>query len=65
MDEKLIAVLEKAGINVAEGFELKYHTDALVHRLTDIIQQLAANQVTHEYDEDTGYCLCHCCDHGI
>lgn len=65
MDEKLRETLEAAGINTSGSFELKYHTDALVHRLADVIKQLAANQIVREHDEETGYCLCPCCRHGI
>lgn len=29
------------------------------------IEELRKSQITHEYDEETGYCLCTCCRHGI
>lgn len=64
MDEKLREVLEAAGIHT-EALETLYLTDALVHRLIDVIKHLAANQIIREYDEETGYCLCPCCGHGI
>ena len=35
------------------------------NEVIELVRELEANQVTSEYDEDTGYCLCPCCRHGV
>lgn len=42
-----------------------YVRDQRIQELEAEVAALKQNQVTHEYDEETGYCLCTCCDHGI
>lgn len=41
------------------------HPGNAIRYLIDRIRELEKNQVTHEFDEETGYCLCPCCRHGI
>lgn len=36
-----------------------------IRLLNEKISFLEKNQITHEYDEETGYCLCTCCRHGV
>jgi len=37
----------------------------VLSRAYNALDELKRNQVTSEFDELTGYCLCGCCDHGI
>jgi uncharacterized protein YlxW (UPF0749 family) len=47
---------------------LRVSKESLTHKVKNLeaeVEELKKNQITHEYDEETGYCLCTCCDHGI